>query len=115
MEIKNMITMEEVQTKCVTIFKTLYSRMHKQVGFYLMWIILHFVCAHIYTYMCVPLTFTGFMLSPLVTMNPMCRGLQWVTYNSLLVMSNMWIAIGTWITTDLLFTTYEALKIEKID
>jgi hypothetical protein len=109
------IIVNEITTKCLSVFRTLYSRIHKQVGFYLMWIILHFVCTHIYVYMCVPLTITGFIMSPLITMNPLCTGLQWVTYNSLSVMSNMWIGIGMWITTNVLLTTYEALNIEKID
>jgi hypothetical protein len=91
-------------------FSILTSLLYKPLGFYLGWIILHYVCVHLYANICVPLTFWGFITSPLNAMNPLCRGLEWINHNSLIVMSNMWLGLGTWITTNILYTNYEAMK-----
>lgn len=36
------------------------------VGIYLLWIILHYACSHLYVYYCTPMSFVGFITSPVV-------------------------------------------------
>lgn len=105
-EFKNMENMESINNMFVTITSLVY----KPFGFYLGWIILHYICIHLYANICVPFTFWGVITSPLNAMNPLCRGLEWINHNSLIVMSNMWLGLGTWITTNILYTNYEATK-----
>lgn len=92
------------------IFKAVLLVLYKPYGFYLTWILLHYLSAHIYTQTCVPLTLWGFISSPFIVMNPICGGLEWIIHNSLIIISSMWVALGTWITTNVLFTTYNAMR-----
>jgi len=92
------------------IFKTVLSVLYKPFGFYMVWILLHYLSVHIYTKMCVPLTIWGLISSPFIVMNPICGGLEWIIHNSLIIISSMWVALGTWITTNVLFTTYNAMR-----
>jgi hypothetical protein len=86
------------------------SVLYKPVGFYLVWILLHYLSVHIYTKVCVPLSLWGFISSPFIVMNPLCGGLEWIIHNSLIIISSMWAALGTWITTNVLFTTYNSMR-----
>ncbi len=73
------------------------TELKKIIGIYLGWILIHYIAAHLYTYMCVPLTWYGFILSPLMVAAPHCQGLRWVVYNGGLTIINMWLVFGTWI------------------
>ena len=64
--------------------------------------ILHYIAAHVYTEICVPKTLYGFVISPFIVCTPHCRGLRWVIVNSTTVIENMWILLGTWITSNIL-------------
>jgi len=94
------------------IFKNMLSLLYKPVGFYLLCISLHYLTVHIYMNMCVPLTIFGFIGSPFIMLNPICSGLEWITHNSLIIISNtwMWVGLGMWVTINVLFTTYSAMK-----
>ena len=104
---------EMFATLCVYVKKTVevvMSIFYKPFGFYLVWITLHYISAHIYTSICVPLTLWGFISAPFIVMNPLCGGIEWVIHNSLIVIANMWIALGTWVTANVLFTTYNSMR-----
>jgi hypothetical protein len=64
---------------------------------YLLWILIHFCSSHLYIYYCVPMTITGLLVSPFLTAAPHCRALNWAIYNGSIIISYMWIIIGTWI------------------
>jgi len=66
-------------------------------GVYLMWITAHYISSHLYVKFCVPDTLIGFLISPFMTATPHCQGLRWILYNGASMISNMWIAFGTWI------------------
>lgn len=74
----------------------------KMAGIYIMWIGLHYVSAHLYTTICVPDTFLGFIMSPLMVVAPHCRALRWVVHAAAGVIDNMWIIFGTWICANIL-------------
>jgi hypothetical protein len=74
-------------------------------GIYLVWIILHFCASHLYVKLCVPASFLGLVVSPFLTTTPHCQGLRWIIYNGANTINNMWIVIGTWLSSNLLFFT----------
>ncbi len=78
----------------------LYSKI---IVFYVGWIILHYVSSHLYTYICTPLTFIGFILSPIQLSSPICIGLRWIIYEAGNLLFKMWHLLGAWIMTKILF------------
>lgn len=71
-------------------------------GIYLLWIVLHYIAAHLYVKLCVPNTIIGFIISPFMIATPHCQGLRWIVYNAANIINNMWILMGTWICSKLL-------------
>ena len=98
-----------------TFFKEVCGKYYKPIGYYLLWIILHFVCQHMYTNMCVPIRLSWFMMSPITSINPMCQNLHWLLHYSIIIMKNMWIVLGAWITTNIIYTTDNIRKMMKIE
>jgi hypothetical protein len=74
----------------------------KMAGIYMLWIGLHYVSAHLYTKVCAPDTFIGFIMSPLMVVAPHCRALRWVIHTAAGVIDNMWLVFGTWICANIL-------------
>jgi hypothetical protein len=74
-------------------------------GIYVIWIVLHFVAAHLYTTLCVPNNIVGLFMSPFLTATPHCQGLRWIIYNAANVINNMWLVLGAWICSTLLVTS----------
>lgn len=74
-------------------------------GIYLVWITLHFIASHLYVKFCVPASFLGFIVSPFLTTTPHCQSLRWIIYNGANTINNMWVIIGTWLSSNLLFFT----------
>lgn len=64
---------------------------------YLLWIVLHYCAAILYSDYCTPLTLKGFLMSPFLVPSPHCRALRWVINTGSDVIINMWIVFGTWI------------------
>lgn len=89
-----MITMfESLPPGIVTMFKIVL----RIVSVFLFWITIHYMCSYLYIYLCVPNTFTGFVLSPFMTMSPHCQCLRWIIYNGGLIINAMWIMLGNWL------------------
>lgn len=65
-------------------------------GIYGLWIVLHFVGAHLYTELCTPKTFIGFLTSPLLVSSPHCTGLRWIINEGANSINAMWVILGTW-------------------
>ena len=74
------------------IFTTLYSIL----GYYIMWILLHYGASHLYPTYCVPLTVTGFILSPFMTSAPHCIAMRWLITEGSNVIVTMWVVLGTY-------------------
>ena len=71
---------------------TLYS----MTGYYIMWVLLHYFSAHLYTMYCVPFNVYGFILSPFMSSAPHCIALRWLITEGSNVIVTMWIVIGTY-------------------
>jgi hypothetical protein len=71
-------------------------------GIYMIWILLHFMASHLYIRFCVPFTFYGFLLSPIIMANPYCVALRWIIYNAGNTIHTMWMTISAFIVNKLL-------------
>lgn len=71
------------------------------IGMYLVWIILHYLAAHLYKMHCAPNGIWGFLLSPLMASTPYCTGLVWVLQNSVIKFMAIWTIVGSWISLHL--------------
>lgn len=83
-------------------FKAIFNTIHEVTGFYILWIIIHYVASNLYHRFCTELTVVGFIKSVFVAQAPHCIALRWVIYNGGLAINNMWIYIGVWFTSKLL-------------
>jgi hypothetical protein len=66
-------------------------------GIYLVWIVLHYLSAHLYVSWCTPMTVVGFLLSPFVVPAPHCQAFRWVIVNGSNNITTMWFTFGTWV------------------
>tara|TARA_Y100000389_G_C17408646_1_gene489555 strand:- start:924 stop:1244 length:321 start_codon:yes stop_codon:yes gene_type:complete len=65
---------------------------------YLFWILLHWMSVQIYQYMCVPSTIWGLVFgAAIASQMPHCRAALWTVTHSSVVISNMWIMLGSWL------------------
>lgn len=74
-------------------------------GIYLIWIALHFFASQFYIELCVPKTIYGFIVSPFLMATPHCQALRWIVYNAASTINNMWIIMGTWFCSQIMFYT----------
>jgi|LakMenE18May11ns_1017448.scaffolds.fasta_scaffold9225428_1 hypothetical protein len=89
-----------VSTQINTMYNIKISNeLKKIICIYAGWILLHFIASHLYTYLCVPMTWSGFILSPFMVATPHCQGLRWAIYNGGLTIANMWLVFGVWISS----------------
>jgi hypothetical protein len=68
---------------------------------YIVWIIIHYIAGILYSIYCTPNTFIGFLISPFLVLTPHCRAFRWIIYNGGLIITDIWIVLGTWMTTKL--------------
>ena len=78
-------------------FKVLLNFCIGNFGIYMLWIIAHYIAAHIYIYGCVPSTVVGILMSPFLVPAPHCYGLRWVIYQGGNSIIAMWTIAGLWI------------------
>ncbi len=71
-------------------------------GTYVIWITLHYFSAHIYANYCTPLSIDGYILSPFIVNTPPCQSLRWVINQGANTITNLWVILGTWLTSYLL-------------
>jgi hypothetical protein len=74
-------------------------------GVYLVWIALHFFASQFYIQLCAPKTIYGFLVSPFLIATPHCQALRWIVYNGANAINNMWIVMGTWFCSQIMFYT----------
>jgi hypothetical protein len=64
---------------------------------YSLFILIHYLATHLYTYFCTPLSFSGIIMSPFLVPSPHCEGLRWVIYHGAIKIKGMWILLGGYI------------------
>lgn len=87
-----MFSFRDLYTYTVQITKT-------AVFSYVVWIIIHFTAANLYTAHCVGKDFMGLIISPLLTSTSYCQGLSWIIFTGSRQIMAMWIALGTYLLT----------------
>ena len=78
----------------ITIF--IFAKLYSILGYYIMWILLHYVATHLYPMYCVPLTVMGFILSPFMASAPHCIAIRWLITEGSNVIVTMWVVLGTY-------------------
>jgi hypothetical protein len=72
-----------------------------RIGFvtmiYIAWIVAHYIAPHAYVKFCVPLTWSGFLMSPLNASSPQCIAIRWVIYKGGNNIVMMWVIISLWV------------------
>ena len=93
-------------------FSTLYSYFRSKIqyisrivsqyfGIYIIWVLIHYMSAHIYTKICVPSGLFVFVLSFILTPSPYCYTLRWIIFNGGNYITSMWVILGMWIVNKL--------------
>jgi len=88
-----MLSYENIKEK-VTGYGTMFIEL---CGIYIVWIVLHYISAHLYVSWCTPLTIIGFLLSPFIVPAPHCQAFRWVIVNGSNTITLMWCSFGTWL------------------
>lgn len=88
----NMTSYEDIKMNLIKYGKPLIEL----GGLYFVWILLHYICSHLYVSWCTPLTIIGFILSPFVVPAPHCQALRWVIVTGSNSITAMWFALGAW-------------------
>ena len=78
------------------------------IGIYGLWIVLHFITPHLYTYFCTSITPYGFLISPFMAPAPHCTAFRWIIYTGGNMITTMWVVIGGWFIKRTLLTTSSA-------
>ena len=64
---------------------------------YLLWISLHYISVHLYSYFCTPFTLIGFLSSPFIAPLPPSKMMRRVIKDGGRIIEVMWIILGKWI------------------
>jgi hypothetical protein len=75
---------------------------HTLLSFYLIWMFIHHISAHMYIYFCTPNTWYGLIISPFMVSAPHCSAIRWVMYEGGNMINTMWISVGTYMATKIL-------------
>jgi hypothetical protein len=66
----------------------------KVVRLYIFVVIVHYICANLYSRWCTPQSIYGLVMSPLMVPAPHCEGLRWVVYHGAVRINGMWLLMG---------------------
>jgi len=67
------------------------------------WILAHYAASNLYSQLCTPNTFLGFIASPFMVNTPQCVGLRWIVDQGSSTISSMWTMLGVWIIKNVRF------------
>ena len=63
-------------------------------GIYVVWVLIHYICAHGYVQLCTPPGWYGFIISIALTPSPYCYALRWVIFHGGNCIATMWVILG---------------------
>ena len=66
----------------------------KVLRIYALLVVVHYVCANLYSRLCTAQTFHGLLMSPFMVPAPHCEGLRWVVYHGAVRINGMWLLVG---------------------
>lgn len=65
-------------------------------GYYIMWIVLQYTAAHLYPLYCMPISISGFLLSPFMVSAPHCVAMRWMITEGSNIIITMWVTLGAY-------------------
>ena len=65
-------------------------------GYYIMWIVLQYTAAHLYPEYCMPISISGFLLSPFMVSAPHCVAMRWMITEGSNIIITMWVTLGAY-------------------
>lgn len=80
---------------------------------YIMWIVIHYAAAHLYTALCAPKGILGFLTSPLLVPAIHCQALLWCLNRGSNTITTMWVIVGTYIASRLLSSNKQTPEVES--
>jgi hypothetical protein len=83
----------------ISILKNASKLVYDIAGISIIWIIIHYTAANLYSIYCAELTVVGFVKSVFIAQEPHCVAMRWIIYNGGNMIHSMWISIALWITT----------------
>lgn len=81
----------------VNYFRGYFDAAGRCFGIYVIWILVHYIAAHLYVRLCVSATIMGFLISPFLVPAPHCQALRWAVSNGACNINAMWVILSTWI------------------
>lgn len=81
MDILNTIWTDYIIPMDLTPFYHFFDSYLRISGIYLVYCFFHYTIPHLYTNLCVPTTFYGFISSPFMSQAPHCVAMRWTLYN----------------------------------
>ena len=83
----------------INTFKNVFRMVYDVAGIFILWIIIHYSAANLYSIYCAELTMIGFIKSVFIAQEPHCVAMRWIIYNGGNMINSMWLSIAVWITT----------------
>jgi len=85
-------TIKKILELLILLIITIYSFF----GYYIMWIILQYTAAHLYPVYCMPISISGFLLSPFMVSAPHCVAMRWMITEGSNIIITMWVTLGAY-------------------
>ena len=79
--------------------KIILNLIYDVAGIFILWIIIHYISANLYSRFCAELTAFGFIKSIFDSQTPHCIAMRWIIYNGGNAINSMWVSFALWITT----------------
>lgn len=98
---------ENMKDQLLRVSKFVSKAAKHPVGFYLIWVISHYICVHMYVTYCAPYGIKGLITSFFMTSTHVCHGLSWIIYQGGHLLFHMWVLLGGWIMTNIVRLVYK--------
>jgi hypothetical protein len=86
----------QIIKKMLELLLLLIITLYSFVGYYIMWIVLQYTAAHLYPMYCMPISISGFLLSPFMVSAPHCVAMRWMITEGSNIIITMWVTIGAY-------------------
>lgn len=78
----------------------------KLIGIYILWVLLHYISAHLYVYFCVNSTILGLITSSFIVSSQHCVALRWIIVNGAENIKTLMMFGATWVVSQIILTKY---------
>lgn len=93
---KLLLLLTKTIKKIMELILMLMIMIYSMFGYYIMWIVLQYSASHLYPTYCMPISISGFLLSPFMISAPHCVAMRWVITEGSNIIITMWVTIGAY-------------------